>query len=102
MIILIIQDSTGFLSKTIGIDHGDNTPNQNNFQQFNRVEENEEEQHESKPTVHKDQNNTLEQIQEVSTNAQFEFTEESMTNTTDSLLSDDLLATLHWFDENFL
>lgn len=102
MITLIIQDSTISLYNTIGIDHGDNTPNQNNFQQFNRVGENEEEEHNARHADSKSQTNVLEQAQEASITTQSRFTEGSIMNTNDSLLSDDLLATLHWFDENFL
>lgn len=100
MITLILQESTVSLPNIVGIDHGDNTVNQNNFQQFNRVGENEEEEHDHE--FNKVQDNTLAQTQEEPINPQQKLAGGFAINATDPSLTDDLLATLHWFDENFL
>lgn len=115
MISLILQDTASSLQSIIGINHGDNTPNQNNFQQFSRVGEDEETDAQAQEPPSLDQSFTASFAGEIPSlgipqihdpapiphdNNSHKTSEDP--GSTDSLLTDDLLANLHWFDENFL
>lgn len=91
LISLVLQDTCSNLKSIIGTNPGDNTPNQNNFKQFSRVGDDED--------VHLQ---PLANLNDPSRDPSSDTRSHEDPPRTDYLLTDDLLANLHWFDENFL